>query len=148
MDHAQITIRTSLSVVIPALLRDFQKVILKLQRLHDAEDYKGEVAMKNQALAVVGAIAPTLGVYIHTKEGRKVAQDVYADLGAAFRELGQLDKMIDMEEELLLMTAQTGDKDAESRTLAHVGMAYSMTGQHALALSKLYKVEVVIAFGR
>jgi len=56
--------------------------------------------------------------------------------------------MIDMEEELLLMTAQTGDKDAESRTLAHVGMAYSMTGQHALALSKLYKVEVVIAFGR
>ena len=76
MDHAQITIRTSLSVVIPALLRDFQKVILKLQRLHDAEDYKGEVAMKNQALAVVGAIAPTLGVYIHTKEVRKVAQDV------------------------------------------------------------------------
>lgn len=61
--------------------------------------------MEKEVLSVARAIC-------HTRAGRKVAQDVYADLGTAFRVLVQFDKVIEMEEQVLLMTAQTGDKES------------------------------------
>ena len=106
-----------------------RETILKLHRLHDEENWRAEVAMKDEALAIVQAIW-------QTREGCRVALDVYADLGTAFRLLGQFDEAIECEEEVLRLCAQTGDKAAKSRALSNAGMCYSLKGKLALALSR------------
>jgi len=107
----------------PTAVQD--RVLLQLEQLADASDWRGVAALEREGEEVAAAVRTAMPS--HTAY-------VYSTLGSAYQTLEDFSKAIKYHTQHLAMAKEMGDRAGEGRAHGNLGTAYQSQGDFSMAI--------------